>query len=106
MASPISSAFAQTGDRIYEMRMYSTHPGKLSNALQRLDRAAPLFIKHGMKVIAFWMPESDKNLITYLLSHDNREAARASWQGFHSDPKWRKLYRVSRLRLFIKRYRQ
>lgn len=94
LSSPISGAFAETNNRIYELRTYTINPGKLSQALSRLDTAKPLFIKHGMSVIAYWVPEDEKNqnIVIYLLGHENREAARTSWRGFHNDPQWHQIY--------------
>ena len=95
IASSPSIAFAKTGANVYELRTYTTHPGKQSDALKRLELATPLFIKHGMKVVAFWTSEGEKDTIVYLLGHENREAATVSWRGFHSDPQWQKLYAES-----------
>lgn len=93
----VSSAVAQPANKIYELRTYSINPGKMSDALLRLSRAKALFEEHGMTVVAYWTlePEGDDDTIIYLLGHDDRDAARASWQGFHGDPAWHKLYRDS-----------
>ena len=93
----VSSAVAQPANNVYELRTYSINPGKMSDALQRLSSAKALFEKHGMTVVAYWTlePKGDDDTIIYLLGHDDRGTARASWQGFHSDPAWHKLYRDS-----------
>ena len=49
------SAFAQTSDRVFELRIYTAHPGKFEAMKARFrDHIIPLFAKHGMTVVGFW----------------------------------------------------
>jgi hypothetical protein len=90
---------AQTQNRIFELRTYHTPEGKLDNLLTRFrDHTVDLFKKHGMTNIGYWIPTDEplkgKTLI-YVLAHRDREAAKASWAAFRSDPEWKKVSAAS-----------
>ena len=84
------------GGRVFELRTYTASPGKLEalNARFRDDTIA-LFKKHGMEVVGFWQP-LDKEAgagekLVYMLAHQSRAAAEASWKAFRDDPAWVKV---------------
>src|SRR6188472_1877869 len=78
--------------RIFEIRTYTTEPGKLPDLLKRFrDHTTKLFEKHGMTNIGYWVPTdepSSKNTLIYVLAHASRDAAKKSWDGFKADPDW------------------
>lgn len=78
--------------RVYELRTYTAEPGKRADLIARLEGASPLFEKHGMTRVVFWTPTDDadavQNTVVYILSHKDRETARASWKAFLDDPDW------------------
>ena len=80
--------------RVFEIRTYTTEPGKLPDLLKRFhDHTTKLFEKHGMTNIGYWVPTDEprsKNTLIYVLAHDSREAAKKSWRGFQDDPNWKK----------------
>jgi hypothetical protein len=84
---------AQTQGRVFELRTYTTLPGRLPNLLARFrDHTTALFEKHGMTNVGYWTPiegqeGADKTLV-YLLAHASTEAAKKSWDGFRADPAW------------------
>src|SRR5215212_7211272 len=85
----------QAENRIYELRTYTSKDGKLENVLARFrNHTTKLFEKHGMQNIGYWVaadaPASSNTLI-YVVSHKNREAAKASWDAFRADPEWVKV---------------
>ena len=84
---------AQAGPRVFEIRTYTTHPGKLEALNARFrNHTLKLFEKHGMTNVGYWTPRDSaraQNTIVYLLAYPSREAARASWQAFGRDPEWR-----------------
>jgi hypothetical protein len=85
----------QAENRIYELRTYIAADGKLENVLARFrNHTTKLFEKHGMQNIGYWVaadaPASSNTLI-YVISHKNREAAKASWDAFRADPEWVKV---------------
>jgi len=78
---------------IYELRTYTTLPGKLDALLTRFrDHTCALFEKHGMVNVGYWVPVDAKDgagdKLIYLLEHKSREAAAASWKAFGADPVW------------------
>lgn len=85
--------------RLFELRTYTTHPGKLPALHARFrDHTMKLFAKHGMKNIAYWTPTDEKlakNTLVYVVSHANADAAKKSWKGFGSDPAWQAAYKAS-----------
>ncbi len=82
---------AQT-NHIYELRIYTTAEGRLGALLERFGGGElDLFLKHGMKSVGYWVPDdapTSENTMIYMLAHESREAAAASWQGFFDDPEW------------------
>ena len=64
--------------RVFEMRIYTTHDGKLDALNARFrNHTNKLFEKHGMDLVAYWTPlEGDeaKNTLIYVLAYPSREA--------------------------------
>jgi hypothetical protein len=89
MAQPAAAA----DSRVFEMRTYATAPGKLDALNARFrDHTVALFKKHGMEVVGFWEP-TDKDAgagekLVYILAHQSRASAAASWKAFVADPDW------------------
>jgi hypothetical protein len=78
--------------RIFEIRTYTTEPGKLPDLLKRFrEHTTKLFEKHGMTNIGYWTPTDvprSKDTLIYVLAHQSRAAAVKSWAEFRSDPSW------------------
>ena len=93
-------AEAQSSDRVYELRTYTAHPGRLEELHARFgDHTVQLFERHGMTNIGYFRPQDlplAENTLIYLLAHDSREAAEASWAGFRADPDWERVAEESR----------
>lgn len=86
-----------TDERIYELRTYTTHPGKLDALHKRFaNHTVQLFARHGMVNVGYWVPADKDNTLIYILSHNSREAAEKSWDGFRNDPEWKEAYQASR----------
>jgi len=83
-------AFAQ--NRVYELRTYTCHDGKLEALKARFrDHTIAIFKRHGMESIGYWVPqdpEKSKNTLIYILAHPSLEAARKNWAAFQSDAEW------------------
>jgi hypothetical protein len=90
---------AKGKDRMFEIRTYTTEPGKLPDLLKRFrDHTTKLFEKHGMTNIGYWVPTDEprsKNTLIYILAHTSRDAAKKSWDGFQHDPDWIKVRTAS-----------
>lgn len=80
--------------RLFEIRTYTTEPGKLDALNARFrDHTTKLFEKHGMANIGYWTPAEgprSEDTLIYVLAHDSRAAADKSWQAFRTDPDWLK----------------
>ena len=89
----VTAMAAEPGTRTFELRTYTTLPGKLDALNARFrDHTNALFAKHGMKIVGFWVP-SDKdrgaeNTLVYLLEFPDRAAREKSWDDFRKDPQW------------------
>lgn len=81
--------------RIYELRTYTTEPGRLPALHARFrDHTMRLFEKHGMQNVMYWVPTDENlkdNTLIYVISHASLEAAKKSWDGFINDPEWKKV---------------
>ncbi len=82
-------AQAQATTRVFEMRTYTTHEGKLDDLQARFrNHTTKYFEKHGMTNIGYWVPRDQPNTLTYILAYPNREAATQSWDAFRKDEGW------------------
>ncbi len=83
--------------KVYELRTYTTHDGKLDDLHTRFaDHTMTLFEKHGMENIGYWTPMDQENTLIYIIAHESRDAAEASWEAFRNDPEWQEVYQASR----------
>jgi len=87
---------ADDGKAVYELRTYTTHPGRLPALHKRFrDHTMRIFKKHGMTNVMYWTPIDQENTLSYVLKHDSREAAKKSWEGFRKDEEWQKVFKES-----------
>ena len=90
-----SIAKAQSSERVFELRTYTTKPGRLDALHARFaDHTISLLERHGMTNIGYFVPQDaplSENTLIYVLAHDSREAAKASWDAFGKDPEWPKV---------------
>lgn len=84
--------YAQADTRVFELRTYTTHPGKLDALNARFrNHTVKLFEKHGMTNLGYWVPMDPplaENTLIYVVAHKDREAAKKSWDAFRKDPDW------------------
>lgn len=86
---------------LYEVRTYTTNPGKMDALDARFrDHTIGLFRKHGMTPVAFFhvAPAADgkpDNRLVYILGYKDRAARDAAWTAFSADPEWTKVYKDS-----------
>ena len=96
----IQDAHAQA-NRVFELRTYTTPEGKLPNLEARFrDHTMEIFEKHGIENVAYWTPQDEPlsaNTLIYIIAHDSREAATASWAAFGADPEWQRVSRESQV---------
>jgi hypothetical protein len=91
----VTPAAAQGGDRVFELRTYTSPPGRLDDLHARFrNHTLGLFEKHGMTNIGYWVPADDplrQNTLIYIVAHQSRDAAKKSWDGFRADADWQKV---------------
>jgi len=91
---PLTKVWADEPTPVYELRVYTTHPGKLPDLLARFkNHTCKLFERHGMVNVGYWVPVEQKegDKLFYILKHSSRAAAEASWKAFGADPEWVKV---------------
>ena len=91
--SPEVKAGAGAGERVFELRTYTTTPGNLPLLHARFrDHTTGLFAKHGMTNLWYWQLTADQknadNTLVYLLAHASTDAAKASFDAFRTDAAW------------------
>lgn len=83
------TAVEASSQRVFELMIYHTLPGKAS-ALESVFRDSyRLQAKHGLAVIGYWVPNDDpawNDTFVYLIAHPGRAEADAHWKSFHADP--------------------
>lgn len=99
VASTVARA-EDSKDRVFEMRTYYTHEGRLPALNKRFrDHTVELFKKHGIESIAYYTPIDEKdgksNKLVYILAYPSKEAATKSWEAFRNDPEWKKAQAAS-----------
>lgn len=94
LCTSISQVSLAEETRVFEMRTYHAHEGKLDALHARFrDHTVTLFEKHGIENIAYWVPtENDGNKLIYVVAYPSRDARAAAWKGFLNDPDWKKAY--------------
>jgi hypothetical protein len=92
-------AYAQGGNRVFEMRTYTAAPGKFEALKSRFrDHTIRLFQKHGITSVGYWIPmdpPNSENTLVYILAYPSREAAKKSWEAFRADPDWQQAAKES-----------
>ena len=97
--APMLMAAEQTDKHsIYEMRTYYAPEGKLDQLHQRFrDHTLKYFEKHGMKNIAYFVPEGEnpERKLIYFLAYPDRAARDRAWKAFFADPGWQEAAKES-----------
>lgn len=92
-------AEAQPSNRVFELRTYTTLPGRLDALHARFaQHTIGLFERHGMTNIGYFSPQDlplADNTLIYVLAHDSRESAVVSWNAFVADPEWQRVFEES-----------
>lgn len=93
------SVAQESTSRVYELRTYTTLPGRLPALHKRFaEHTLKLFEKHGMQNETYWVPTDSArkdNTLIYIVSHSSQDAADKSWKEFAADPEWIKVHNAS-----------
>lgn len=79
--------------RLFELRRYTTNPGKLPDIHARFrDHTMELFEKHGMTNLAYFRLLDDQegadHTLIYFLAHKDGDSRKQSFSAFSKDPAW------------------
>ncbi|WP_297819515.1 NIPSNAP family protein [uncultured Paraglaciecola sp.] len=89
-----------TVSKVYEMRTYHTHDGKLDALHARFrDHTHQIFGRLGMKVVACWTPTQSpdsENTLIYIIEHNSEQDAKNKWKTFIADPAWVEAFNASK----------
>lgn len=98
-AAPSRVAPHSVAPRVFELRTYTTPPGRLPVLERRFrEHTMAIFTRHGMTNIGYWTPQDSARAgttLVYLLAHQSREDAARSWAAFGADPEWRRVQAAS-----------
>lgn len=88
------------GPRIFALRTYYTHPGKLGELHARFrDHTLDIFENNGMTNIAYFTPDTADagadHTLMYFISFPDTAARKQSWASFGEDPAWKAAYEAS-----------
>jgi len=94
VAWQVDKAQAQAQARVFELRTYTAHEGRLQDVVNRFrDHTRTYFDRHDMTSIGYWTPQEGpqaQNTLVYILAHPSRDAAKKNWDAFRADPDWQK----------------
>ena len=89
VAAVSSSPSVAPNGRVFELRTYYCHPGRLEALNKRFrEHTNALFVKHGMQLVGYWMPIDKPDVLVYVLAYPSRDAATKSWTAFRTDADW------------------
>jgi len=79
-------------DRVFELRIYHTVPGKEPALGARFQNTTSnLLTKHDLKVVGYWVPEDNPawdNTFIFMLAHPSLEDAKKNWDAMRADPEF------------------
>jgi len=78
---------------IYELRVYTTLPGRMPALLKRFEtQTLRIWEKHGIKQAGFWttLIGPNNNDLTYLVAWESMGDRETKWAAFMADPEWHK----------------
>jgi hypothetical protein len=88
-AAVSSSPSVAPNGRVFELRTYYCHPGRLEALNKRFrEHTNALFVKHGMQLVGYWMPIDKPDVLVYVLAFPSRDAAVKAWADFRGDADW------------------
>ena len=100
--APVASAshHEEASTRVFELRIYHAHPGKIDALLTRFrDHTCAIFERLGMENIGYWLEtdvkEGEEPKLYYVIAHPSREQAKVAWKQFLDDPAWKAAYAES-----------
>src|SRR5580693_2064282 len=82
-------------DRVFELRIYHTVPGKEPALESRFrDTTSKLLAKHDLKVVGYWVPEDApawNNTFVDITAYPSREEANKDWDAMMADTEFQEV---------------
>jgi len=86
-------------DRVFELRVYHTLPGRLPQLQANFrDHNLSFLKKHDITSIGYWTLQdapAAENTLIFVVAHENREAAARHWKELRDDPEWQAMAKSS-----------
>lgn len=99
MTAALTPAAEARAERLFEMRTYITHDGRLDALHNRFrNHTNKLFVKHGMELVGYWVPTNEpdsQNTLVYILAYPSQAARDEAWKAFVNDDEWKKVKAAS-----------
>jgi hypothetical protein len=74
---------------LYELRIYTMHPGRMDAIHQRFsNHTLHIFKRLGMKVCDFWADAEGNSKLYYLMEFTDMDERNQKWHAFKHDPEW------------------
>jgi hypothetical protein len=76
---------------IYELRIYTTVPGRMAALQARFrDHTLRIWERHGIKTVGFWttLVGPDNNDLIYMIVWESLAERETKFTAFQSDPEW------------------
>jgi hypothetical protein len=76
---------------IYELRIYTTLPGRMPALLKRFEtQTLRIWAKHGIRQAGFWTTAvgPSNNELHYMIAWDSMGDRQTRWATFLADPEW------------------
>ena len=76
---------------IYELRVYTTLPGRLPDLIARFqNKTLAIWDKHGIRQAGFWttIVGDSSATLTYMLAWESLAERETKWNTFIADPEW------------------
>jgi hypothetical protein len=99
-AAPLTADHHAKDERVFELRIYYAHDGKLESLLTRFrDHTCAIFERLGAENIGYWVEtepaEGEEPKLYYVIAHPSRQAADDFWKTFMQDEAWKTAFNNS-----------
>jgi NIPSNAP len=94
-------------NRIFELRVYHTVPGKLPALESRFrDTTSKLLAQHDLNVVGYWVSENAPgwdNTFIWIVAHASREEAKKNWDTFVADPAFQQVMKAEQTEKLVEK---
>ena len=98
---------AAQSNRVFELMVYHTVPGKVPALEDIFREVARLQTKHKLDVVGYWVPNGDdpawKDTFVYLIAHPSREQAKKNFEAMRADPGFQEMVKSEQADKLVKK---